>query len=296
MKIIDCFMYFDEDMILDLRLNILNKYVSHFIICEATFNHKGLKKKLNFNINNFSKFKDKITYIVLDKEPSNIKKINFQDSKTTTNSKILDNSINRDIGQRNHLNEEIKKYNDEDLILLNDIDEIPNLEIFNYQNKITIFKQKMIYYKFNLVYPNFFWMGSKICKKKHLYSPQWLRNIKPKKYPWWRADILLSKKKYMNVDFVENGGWHFSNIKTPEEIDFKMKNFAHHLEYEESGMSIEKLKKNIKEKKVFYNHFADKSASNKLGYEAKLENLELSELPEYLHINKVKYKNWFNEN
>ena len=51
MKIIDCFMYFDEDMMLDLRLNILDKYVSNFIICEATFNHKGLKKKLNFDIN-----------------------------------------------------------------------------------------------------------------------------------------------------------------------------------------------------------------------------------------------------
>ena len=48
MKIIDCFMYYDEDNLLDLRLNILNEHVSHFIICEATFNHKGLKKKLNF--------------------------------------------------------------------------------------------------------------------------------------------------------------------------------------------------------------------------------------------------------
>ena len=53
MKIIDCFMYFDEDMMLDIRLNVLNKFVSHFVICEAAFNHKGISKKLNFNINNF---------------------------------------------------------------------------------------------------------------------------------------------------------------------------------------------------------------------------------------------------
>ena len=103
MKIIDCFMYFDEDMMLDLRLNILDKYVSNFIICEATFNHKGLKKKLNFDINKFSKFKNKIIYLVLDKEPSNIKKISPEDNQSVINSKILDNSINRDIGQRNHL-------------------------------------------------------------------------------------------------------------------------------------------------------------------------------------------------
>ena len=292
MKIIDCFMYFDEDMMLDLRLNILDKYVSNFIICEATFNHKGLKKKLNFNINNFSKFKNKITYLVLDKEPINIRKISTEDSQATINSKILDNSINRDIGQRNYLIEGIKEFNDEDLILLNDIDEIPNLEVFKYKKKITIFKQKMIYYKFNLVYPNFFWMGSKICKKKYLTSPQWLRNIKPKNYHWWRLDTLFSNKKYTDINFVKNGGWHFSNIKNPEQIDHKMKSFAHHLEYEESGMDIEKLKKNILEKKVFYNHFADKAESNKLGYEAKLKNIDLNELPEYLQKNKYKYKEW----
>ena len=44
MKIIDCFMYYDEDLILDIRLNALNKYVSKFIICEANFNHNGTKK------------------------------------------------------------------------------------------------------------------------------------------------------------------------------------------------------------------------------------------------------------
>ena len=49
MKIIDCFMYFDEDMMLDIRLNVLNKFVSHFVICEAAFNHKGLSKKLDNN-------------------------------------------------------------------------------------------------------------------------------------------------------------------------------------------------------------------------------------------------------
>ena len=53
MKIIDCFMYFDEDMILDIRLNVLDKHVSKFIICEANYNHNGAKKELKFNINNF---------------------------------------------------------------------------------------------------------------------------------------------------------------------------------------------------------------------------------------------------
>ena len=62
MDIYDCFMYFDEDLLLDLRLNTLSKYVKKFIIAEATYTHNGTKKKLNFNIQNFQKFKDKIIY------------------------------------------------------------------------------------------------------------------------------------------------------------------------------------------------------------------------------------------
>ena len=71
MKLYDCFMYFDEDLVLDLRLNVLNNYVDKFVIAEATKDHTGRDKKLNFNINNFSKFKDKITYIIVEDLPIN---------------------------------------------------------------------------------------------------------------------------------------------------------------------------------------------------------------------------------
>ena len=53
MNIYDCFMYFDEDLLLDLRFNILNKYVKKFVITEATYTHNGAKKKLKFDINQF---------------------------------------------------------------------------------------------------------------------------------------------------------------------------------------------------------------------------------------------------
>ena len=81
MKIIDCFMYFDEDMILDIRLNILNEFVSKFIICEAKFNHKGLPKKLNFDIKKFKKFEDKIDYVVVNDQPNNLFVINNYDQE-----------------------------------------------------------------------------------------------------------------------------------------------------------------------------------------------------------------------
>ena len=75
MKIIDCFMYFDEDLILDIRLNTLNIIVDKFIICEATRDHAGNKKELKFNLEKFSKFKEKIKYIVVDDIPTEVKPI-----------------------------------------------------------------------------------------------------------------------------------------------------------------------------------------------------------------------------
>ena len=62
MKLFDCFMYFDEELVLDLRFNVLNDFVDKFVIAEATKDHSGKDKKLNFNIDNFPKFKDKIKY------------------------------------------------------------------------------------------------------------------------------------------------------------------------------------------------------------------------------------------
>ena len=72
MKLIDCFMYFDEDLLLDIRLNTLNDKVNKFVIVEATKNHAGENKKLNFKIENFSKFKDKIKYIIVDDLPEQV--------------------------------------------------------------------------------------------------------------------------------------------------------------------------------------------------------------------------------
>ena len=140
MKIIDCFLYFDEDMLLDIRLNILNKYVSYFVICEATFNHKGESKKLNFDIKKFSKFKDKIIYLPLENVPQNLYELKSGDSLEEKNSKILDNALIRENYQRNFLSNGLKEISDEDLILVGDLDEIPDLKNFEYKKKITIFK------------------------------------------------------------------------------------------------------------------------------------------------------------
>ena len=291
MKIIDCFMYFDEDMLLDLRLNIMNKYVNKFVICEATYNHKGIEKKLNFDIKKYKKFEDKIVYTVLEKKPPNLKNTGKDET-----SNILHNSITRDIFQRNYLMQKIQMFDENDLIFISDLDEIPNLEKFNKIKSINIFCQKMFFYKFNLIYPNFTWYGTRACKKKSLNSPQWLRNIKPKNYNFWRLDTLFSTKKYRNLNFVHEGGWHFTNIKKPKDIHFKMSNFAHHLEYENSGLNISNLEEKIKNKKVFYDHFADKSKTDKWNSNIDLEIVNDKFLPSFLVKNKNLYKEWLEKN
>jgi len=292
MKFIDCFMYYDEDMILDLRLNMLDKFVSYFVICEANFNHNGSKRELKFDIKKFSKFKSKIIYLPLYFQPNNIKAINDMDSQLIKNSKILDNALLRENFQRNYLQNKIKDFQDDDLIIISDVDEIPNLEKFTYKSKITFFEQKMFYYKLNLLHENFKWYGSKITKKKHLLSPQWLRNVKSKKYPFWRIDIFLSKTKYNNINFIKDGGWHFTNIKSPKDIHFKFSNFLHHLEYEESNLKIEDLEKMIKERKISYDHSSDKKG-NKWNSSISLKKVGDEFLPNYLNKNKSKYKIWF---
>ena len=291
MKIIDCFMYYDEDLVLDIRLNTLDKYVSFFVICEANFNHNGTKRDFKFDIKNHLKFKKKIIYIPLTEQPSNLRKIEKNDNELLKNSKILDNALLRENFQRNYLYKEINRFNDDDLIIISDLDEIPNLENFSYEAKITFFEQKMFFYKLNLVQKNFIWYGSRACKKKDLRSPQWLRNIKSRKYPLWKINILFSKIKHNNVNFIKNGGWHFSNIKLAKDIDYKMKNYLHHLEYEESGLKIEDVEKIISEKRVIYDLGADKRVK-KWNSSTNLITEDEKFLPEYIKENKKKFLSW----
>ena len=294
MKIYDCFMYFDEDLLLDLRLNTLNKYISKFVITEATYTHNGSKKKLNFDINKFKKFKDKIEYIVVNEPPPNILEINVNDSLEKKGEKLILNGYARDNYQRNRLAEGISKASDDDIVIVSDLDEIPNLKNLNFDkinNKIIQFRQKMFYYKLNLYYPDFEWFGSKACRKKNLLSPQWLRNIKSKKYSKFRLDLIFNKKKYNNIFYVLNGGWHFTCIRTPEELEYKLLNFAHHYEFEASGLKKDDIKKLILEKKVMYDHNVDQK-DYKWSGKTKLKKIYNSELPEYIDSNTDKYKEW----
>ena len=91
--------------------------------------------------------------------------------------------------------------------------------------------------------------------------------------------------------FIKNGGWHFTCLKTPEELENKLLNFAHHYEYEASGLKINDIKNLISEKRVIYDHSVDQK-SYKWSGNSKLEKIDNCFLPDYVSSNLDKYKNW----
>ena len=287
-------MFFDEEMLLDIRLNTLDKFVDKFVIVESLYTHSGKEKKLIFDINKYSKFKSKINYIITKDIPSGIEQISKDDSLVDITNKEIMNALRRENFQRNEINKGLINTNDNDWIIISDLDEIPNLHNINFKSikeKIIFFKQKVFYYKLNLELKTLRWIGSKACKKKYLKSPQWLRNIKDKIYPKWRLDIIFSQKRYNNIFFVEDGGWHFSFVKKPEDIEKKLKSYLHHREYDLDPLGIENIKTLINSKAVIYDHRVDQT-EYKFGGGQKLEKIDIKFLPEYILYQKEKYSEW----
>ena len=294
MKIYDCFMYFDEEVVVDVRFNTLDKFVDYFVIIESRFTHKGDFRELKFNHKKFEKFKSKIIYLIYEDIPKEIQIINKDDPPKYKSWKGIENAMYRENGQRNFISKGLNHANEDDFILISDVDEIPNLSGVNFaklKQKIVLFKQNMFYYKFNLAIPDFNWTGTKGCKKKNLISPQWLRNIKDRKYSFFRIDTFFSETKYMSIKIVKNGGWHFTNIKTAKEIEYKLRSYLHHVEFDEQPLSVQEIDEIIKNKQAIYDLKVDKTV-NKIGSGSFLKKFELNKLPKYIISNQNKFSDW----
>ena len=296
MKIFDCFMFYDEELLLDIRMNILDDFVDYFVIVESKYFHNGKERNLKFDINNYSKFKDKIIYIVHDEKPNGIWKIDKDDKKDVISHKKIVNAHLRENHQRNFIEKGLNKSKDDDLILISDVDEIPNLESIDLRkikNKIIMFEQNIFYYKLNRFLPDFKWFGTKVCRKKDLVNPQWLRNIKSTRYPFFRIDTFFSNSKYTNKFYVKNGGWHFSNLKNSVDIELKLKSYLHHHDYESEELGKEKIEELIKNNSTIYDMFVDKTSS-KYGDDSRkqLEKFEINKLPLYIQKNLNRFKDW----
>ncbi|WP_440653981.1 hypothetical protein [Candidatus Pelagibacter sp. HIMB1506] len=292
MKIFDTTTYFEEKLMMDLRFNTLDPFVDKFVVCEATFSHSGKKKEINFNKKDFPKFEDKIIHLILDKDP-------VEESKTNINdlSILRANSIKRIEEQRNFIFKSLQDANPEDYVIYSDNDEIPKLENVNFKEnkeKILIFKQKLFYYKFNLSFPRINWYGSKACKLKDLKNISWLRNTKNKKYNFFRIDTFLSNMKYIDLKIIEDGGWHFTNLKTPEELLKKYLNDELHSEFDSNNNKLEDIEYKIRNKFVNYDHLADRKLENEKKQDNRFELTKVSSenLPDYIKKNLEYYKDW----
>jgi beta-1,4-mannosyl-glycoprotein beta-1,4-N-acetylglucosaminyltransferase len=292
MKIIDTTTYFEEKLMMEVRFNILDPYVDHFVVCESLFSHSGKKKKINFNKNDYQKFSKKIEHIIVENEPDDIIK-----NKSLNNVDLRLNSISRIRHQRNFIKSALKKFSDEDLIIYSDNDEIPdlsNIDLSKIKEKILIFNQKLFYYKFNLLLDNVKWFGSKACQLRNLKSIDELRATKNKKYSFFRLDTYFSNIKHRSLKIIDKGGWHFSNLKKPDDLEKKYLNDENHSEYEQQNIDLNRISKNIKERVINYNHSAKKNSKDRFN-RTKLSLANLDILPKYLKDNFIRYKNWIDE-
>jgi len=295
MRIFDCFMFYDEEVVLDIRLNSLKNLVDYFVVVESKFYHNGKKRDLKFDINKYPKFKDKIIYIVQDEEPLNLETVKKEDDEGTKSYKLIFNAHKRENFQRNQISKALDKANEDDLIMISDVDEIPNLKDLNVarvNNKIVIFEQDIFYYKLNRYLEGFTWHGTKACKKKNLKSPQWIRNVKNKKFGFWRLDTFFSENKYINKIFIKDGGWHFSNLKSPFDIQNKLKSYLHHRDFDVENIDLKEISKLMRNNETIYDMFADKREKKFSENKRKLSLYPKNKLPQYILNNENKFKEW----
>jgi len=268
MRVYDCVIYLDEDLLLDLRFNILNNFVDYFVVVESNKTWQNNKKKFNFNINNFKSFINKIIYIKVEDMPDG------------------ENPWLRENFQRNCIARGLLRASDEDLIIVSDADEIPNpkkIVNFDYKRKYAVFEQKQYCYKLNLHNESHpIWRGSKACVKKYLQSPQWLRELKIKKRPFWRIDKMNLKYS------IEKGGWHFCNLKTPSQLLFKYKNLC---EYKDNYVFFNRIGDNFLNEKVIEENVRNQKDIIGRGDVYKKEKID-SSYPDYILNNILIFKDW----
>ena len=266
--IYDCFSYWDEDLLLDLRLNVLNNFVDYFVIVEGNKTWQNNPKKLRFNIKKFDKFEKKIIYIPVEDMPDG------------------DDPYKRENFQRNCISRGINNAKDNDLIIISDLDEIPNPKLINnfkISMRYAVFKQKHFYYKINLLSKNNpYWLGSRICVKKYLKSPQWLRDLKFKKRPFWRFD------KFRLNNIIENGGWHFCNLKMPKELLYKYNNLCETNDPYHFNEKIDQKYLDLNEIKNRIDLGQDIIGRNDTFQKIEIDNT----FPDYINENKRMYKDW----
>lgn len=242
--IYDCFLFFNEFDLLEMRLNILNEIVDKFVIVEATRTFSKKPKSLNYQLNKerYAAFQDKIIHVVVDNYPTFFSKFR----------KVI--SWDYDINQRNQLIKGISSCSPEDVIILSDIDEIPRPEkIVEFKDTpgIKVFEQRLFYYYLNCI-NTYSDMATPMTGSKNSNN---IDNIS-----YWRGTTMFYFKDidrpiynmYMHRNYaeknghtiIEEGGWHFSYLGGIDAIIKKITSASHvefDTEYFKNPVRIEKV-------------------------------------------------------
>ena len=230
-----------------------------------------IKKKLNFKIEKFNNFKEKIIYIIVKKMPIKVKSFYYK-------KKLFHENHVRDQFQRNQILRGLKKASKNDLIIISDIEEIPNLSKIDFKKikKCTIFFQKVYRLKLNLECKNEYpWQGSRILQYKYLKLPQIIRNTKVKRIKPWQFHRFFTNPRY-----ITNGGWHFTSILPLNKVIKKFKSGAH------GELDFNRFKVNSIKKKIL-------KGNDIIHDNHKLTRINLDEsFPDYILRNRKKFQNY----
>ena len=274
--IYDCFLFFNELDLLKLRLNILDPVIDFFVITESTITFSGVPKPLyyNENKNDFKKYHHKIIHNIIDDTPDDFSKVKIKKNHTDLHKLDLlsfEKQWLREIYQRDSLIDPLmERLNDEDLVIISDLDEIPNPRLFI--DKV-LFKSDLNYHlrqKMYMYYLNLFktddWFGTRVCSFSYLKRSN-CSSIR---------QHTEDKSKFSSGMIIENGGWHFSYLGGEQAIINKIKAFSHQ-EYNNKKV-LSQIQKNVANQKDIF------------GRILKLKKVELDEsYPEYLLKNIPEY-------
>jgi beta-1,4-mannosyl-glycoprotein beta-1,4-N-acetylglucosaminyltransferase len=235
LKIIDCFIFYNELELLTYRLNVLNPLVDYFVIVESTHTFTGKEKKLYYNENKnlFENFKEKIIHIVVDDLPYKYPNVNFDNREQWKNEYFQRNAISRGI-------DNIQLSND-DLIIVSDLDEIPdpstldNIKKGDIKVHINAFEMDMYYYNLNTKF-NDKWYYSKIMSYK-IYKEN---------------GIKCNDCRTFNVEIIKQSGWHLSYFGDSNFIKNKIIHFSHQELNTDNFTNISKIEERVKKSGDLY--------------------------------------------
>jgi beta-1,4-mannosyl-glycoprotein beta-1,4-N-acetylglucosaminyltransferase len=233
----DCFCYFNEDMLLELRLETLWDHVDYFVIAESMFTQTGRPKPLNFKIENFRKYESKIRYLAIDHLPEG----------------PLDFWRNENY-QRNCLARGLFDARPDDLIIVSDLDEIPRPQAIAAYDAHTYKRADLEQYAYAYFLNNMrfsgndpaLWFGSKITTFKHLED--FFRNVNSVRSYKSSGPLRRFKRAWFrrfHVQIIKDAGWHFTWVLSPEDMVIKMQSVAETHFYDDHHKRLEYIKDTI---------------------------------------------------